>query len=247
MTDFDSTWVQGIRTLLQQGLFAKAVAHTERALRCPGNDTNGRLVQLHGLTLYINGEHDAARHAFESTLLLSPLTAESLLALADLYIKNSQQKDACVSLNILVEDIDTVPEELLPRIAGLLGKVGETRKALFVCYRVIDNDPDCDEAIFASAHYMRKLGYAPKAVIGMMRRAVSLAPDNCNYRRSLAATLSINGDIKAAYELFTSISTDDICCKNCLQLMANVFEQFGDTERLAECQGRLFEIDSSAS
>ena len=102
-------------------------------------------------------------------------------------------------------------------------------------------------AIFAAAHYMRKLGYAPNAVICMMRRAVSLAPDNCNYRRSLAAALSINGEIEAAYSLFTSISTDNICCKNCLKLMANVFEQFGDSERLAECQGRLFEIDSGAS
>ena len=149
--NFDSTWVQSVRTLLQQGHFAEAVAHTGRALRSPGNDTNGRLVQLHGLTLYVHGEHEAARDALESALLLSPLTAESLLALADLYIKNSQQKDACVSLNILVEDIDTVPTELLPRIAGLLGKVGEIRKALFVCYRVVDNDPDCDEAIFAAA------------------------------------------------------------------------------------------------
>jgi thioredoxin-like negative regulator of GroEL len=94
---------------------------------------------------------------------------------------------------------------------------------------------------------MRKLGYAPNAVICMMRRAVSLAPDNCDYRRSLAAALSINGEIEAAYSLFTSISTDDICCKSCLKLMANVFEQFGDSERLAECQGRLFEIDSGAS
>ena len=245
--NFDSTWVQSVRTLLQQGHFAEAVAHTGRALRSPGNDTNGRLVQLHGLTLYVHGEHEAARDALESALLLSPLTAESLLALADLYIKNNQQKDACVSLNILVEDIDTVPTELLPRIAGLLGKVGEIRKALFVCYRVVDNDPDCDEAIFAAAHYMRKLGYAPNAVICMMRRAVSLAPDNCDYRRSLAAALSINGEIEAAYSLLTSISTDDICCKNCLKLMANVFEQFGDSERLAECQGRLFEIDSGAS
>ena len=247
MADFDLTWAKSVRSLLKQGLFAEAVAHTKHALRCPGNDTNGRLVQLHGLTLYVNGEHDAARNAFESALLLSPLTAESLLALADLYDKNSQQKDACVSLNILVEDINTVPAELLPRIAGLLGKVGETRKALFVCYRIVDNDSDCDEAIFAAAHYMRKLGYSPKAVIGMMRRAVSLAPDNCNYRRSLAATLSINGDIKAAYSLFRSISSDDICCRNCLQLMANVFKEFGDSERLAECKERLFEIDSSAS
>ena len=106
--NFDSTWVQSVRTLLQQGHFAEAVAHTGRALRSPGNDTNGRLVQLHGLTLYVHGEHEAARDALESALLLSPLTAESLLALADLYIKNSQQKDACVSLNILVEDLSLI-------------------------------------------------------------------------------------------------------------------------------------------
>ena len=42
--NFDSTWVQSVRTLLQQGHFAEAVAHTGRALRSPGNDTNGRLV-----------------------------------------------------------------------------------------------------------------------------------------------------------------------------------------------------------
>jgi tetratricopeptide (TPR) repeat protein len=242
----DLTWIQGVRALLQQGDYSEAVALTERALAEPGNETNGRLTQLHGLTLYVNGDCEAALAEFESALLLSPLTSESFLALADLYIKNDQHEDARVSLNILVEEVDTVPPELFPRIAGLLGCVGETRKALFICYRVIDNDPDRDEAIFAAAHYMRKLGYAPKPVIGMMRRAVSLAPDNCTYRRSLAAALTMSGDIEGAYSLFTSLSSKEVCCKSCLQLMIDVFEKFGDWERLRDCQKRLLEIDSTA-
>jgi hypothetical protein len=93
---------------------------------------------------------------------------------------------------------------------------------------------------------MRKLGYAPKPVIGMMRRAVSLAPDNCTYRRSLAAALTMSGDIRSAYSLFASLSSKEICCKSCLQLMMNVFENFGDWERLHDCQKRLLEIDSTA-
>lgn len=245
-TGSDLTWVEGIRTLLRQGAYSEAVARTEQALAEPGNETNGRLTQLHGLTLYVNGDHQAALAEFESALLLSPLTSESFLALADLYIKKDQHEDARVSLNILVEDVDTVPPELFPRIAGLLGRVGETRKALFICYRVIDNDPDCDEAIFAAAHYMRKLGYAPKPVIGMMRRAASLAPDNCTYRRSLAAALTMSGDIEGAYSLFTSLSSKEVCCKSCLQLMMDVFEKSGDWERLRDCQKRLLEIDSTA-
>ena len=238
--------VQEIRDLLRQGAYSEAVARTEQALAIPGNETNGRLTQLHGLTLYVNGNCDAALAEFESALLLSPLTSESFLALADLYIKRDQLEDAKVSLSILVENVDTVPPELFPRIAGLLGCVGETRKALFICYRVIDNDPDCDEAIFAAAHYMRKLGYAPKPVIGMMRRAVSLAPDNCTYRQSLATALTTSGDTQGAYTLFASLSSKDICCKKCLQLMMNVFEKFGDWERLRDCQERLLEIDSTA-
>ncbi|HBU37202.1 MAG TPA: hypothetical protein DEB70_05295, partial [Planctomycetaceae bacterium] len=134
-TGSELTWIEGIRTLLQQGAFAEAVVRTEQALAEPGNEKNGRLTQLHGLTLYVNGDHEEARAEFESALLLSPLTSESFLALADLYIKNDQQEDARVSLNILVEDVDTVPPELFPRIAGLLGRIGETRKALFICYR----------------------------------------------------------------------------------------------------------------
>ncbi len=238
--------VQEIRDLLRQGAYSEAVARTEQALALPGNETNGRLRQLHGLTLYVNGNFNAALAEFESALLLSPLTSESFLALADLYIKRDQLEDAKVSLNILVENVDTVPPELFPRTAGLLGCVGETRKALFICYRVIDNDPDCDEAIFAAAHYMRKLGYAPKPVIGMMRRAVSLAPDNCTYRRSLAAALTMSGDIKGAYSLFAKLSSKEVCCKSCLQLMMDVFENFGDWERLRDCQKRLLEIDSTA-
>ena len=184
-TGSDLTWVEGIRTLLRQGAYSEAVARTEQALAEPGNETNGRLTQLHGLTLYVNGDHEAALAEFESALLLSPLTSESFLALADLYIKKDQHEDARVSLNILVEDVDIVPPELLPRIAGLLGCVGETRKALFICYRVIDNDPDCDEAIFMLLITCAARYALP--VIGMMRRAASLAPDNCTYRRSLAA------------------------------------------------------------
>lgn len=245
-TGSDLTWFEGIRTLLRQGAYSEAVARTEQALAEPGNKTNGRLTQLHGLTLYVNGDHEAALAEFESALLLTPLTSESFLALADLYIKKDQHEDARVSLTILVDDVDIVPPELLPRIAGLLGCVGETRKALFICYRVIDNDPDCDEAIFAAAHYMRKLGYAPKPVIGMMRRAVSLAPDNCTYRRSLAAALTMSGDIKGAYSLFASLSSKEVCCKSCLHLMMNVFENFGDWERLRDCQKRLLEIDRTA-
>ena len=51
-TGSDLTWIQGVRTLLQQGDYAEAIALTERALAEPGNETNGRLTQLHGLTLY---------------------------------------------------------------------------------------------------------------------------------------------------------------------------------------------------
>jgi tetratricopeptide (TPR) repeat protein len=247
MSGSSSNLALDIRELLQQGNVTQAIRLTEAALAEPGNETNGRVVQLHGLTLFVHGDYEAALSALESALLLSPLTAESLTVLANLYVKFGKTEDARVSLNILVEDIHNIPSELLSQIADLLGRVGEPRKALSVCYRLIDNDPDCDAAIFSAAHYMHRVGCAPRQVIAMMRRAFSLDPKNCTYRRALASALAVHGDIQSAYSLFASISIDEICCCNCLRIMNNIFEKFGDWERLQESQRRLLEIESSAS
>ena len=58
--------------------------------------------------------------------------------------------------------------------------------------------------------------------------------------------VTICGDVEGAYSLFISLSSKEVCCKSCLQLMIDVFEKFGDLERLRDCQKRLLEIDSTA-
>lgn len=220
-----------------RGMEAAAVARSQLAER----PDDGRFVQLLGLAWYADGQRKSARHAFETALFLAPLTQESLFALADLYATEGRRNDAHVSLSLLAEKSD-LSADLLPRVAALLGRIGDPRAALQLCRRAAERDPDCDEALFGAAFYMRRLNFPPEMVAALLRRAVRLDSECCLYRRTLAGVLTSMNEIGEAYELYRTVAPEQVCCAGCLRMMVEVFDRSGDEDRRDACTARLQQL-----
>jgi tetratricopeptide (TPR) repeat protein len=224
------------RRALVDGRADEAVACARRELSQHPED--GRPVQLLGLAWFAEGRTRSARAAFETALLLSPLWPESLLALAELYVVLKRTRDALTLLTLLAERTD-VDLALLPRAAALFGRLGDARSALALCRRAIDRDPDCDEALFGAAFYMRRLGFPHEMTAAVLRRAVRLDPKCCLYRRTLAGVLTAMNEWSEAYELYRGLSPEQVCCAGCLRMMREVFDRVGDEARRDACALRL--------
>lgn len=224
-----------------RGTEAAAVAKTHLAQ----SPDDGRFIQLLGLAWYAEGRLRSARHAFETALFLAPLRAEALLALAEIYASLKRPRDARVSLTLLAERTD-LAAELLPRVAALAGRLGDPRLALALCRRSIELDPDCDEALFGAAYYMRRLEFPAEMIAAVLRRAVHLDPDCCLYRRTLASLLASMNELSEACELYRSIEPEQVCCRGCLQTMIEVFDRLGHPARRDACLARLERLQQEA-
>lgn len=199
---------------------------------------DGRDLQLQGLLWHDDGRPAAARAALESAMFLSPLEPEAWLALAEIYERLGRKDEARTAVAALVERTD-LAEELMPRVAALSGRLGDAKIALELCRRALMRDPDCDEALFGAACYMRKLNFPREMIAGLLRRAVRLDPNCCLYRRTLAGLLMSMNQSAEAYAHYRHVPTDNVCCPNCLRTMREVFDRAGDAQRRDAVDERL--------
>lgn len=222
--------------LYRSGRRAEAAAVLRDRLSQRTDD--GRDLQLQGLLWRDDGRSAAARAALESAMFLSPLEPDAWLALAEIYERTGRKDDARTAVAALVERTD-LAEELMPRVAALSGRLGDAKVALELCRRALVRDPDCDEALFGAACYMRTLNFPLEMVAGLLRRAVRLDPNCCLYRRTLANLLMSMNQSAEAYAHYRHVPTEQVCCAGCLRTMHEVFDRAGDIDRRDAVAERL--------
>jgi tetratricopeptide (TPR) repeat protein len=183
-----------------------------------------------GDTLHKIGESDRARSLLESAQLMVPLAVESELTLAEIYVAENENDLAVTLLSNLGIRPDSTCEVRL-RAARLLDQTGYVRSAWCVARKAVNESPDEAQAWFDLSVYMRGLRFPFHQFEAAARRAIFLAPDDVNFRVSLASVLALCGRDADAYQLVRSFGPREfqqVCCASCLESLKEIFESSGD-------------------
>lgn len=195
----------------------------------------GRLRQLQGLIYYKQGDVDAAIYAFESASLLIPLSASASTVLAECYLAINKPDLAYVIADFLKENETLKPEERL-LLAEICDRTGHCNEALQICRNLVQDEQDHPQAFYNLSYYLGRTGHPLNLIEATARKAISLDPDNVNYRVGLASLLIRTNNTNRAYSLIRHFDRNDfqqVSCHCCLLRMVELFEDFEDHERAA--------------
>jgi tetratricopeptide (TPR) repeat protein len=203
---------------------------------------DGRLWEFRGLTLLRTGDREGGCEALETAQVLVPLSPASRCALAECHAR-AGRRDLAENLYGQLAADPSCPSGLLPAVAAGLGALGCFRAALAACRELWRREPDCHEAIFGQAYYLRRLGAPLARIVDLVSRAHELAPGSSLYRVTLGSILAELDRRDEAYELLRGVDPGSIGCRGCLGRMRALFEQSGDEGRAESCRQRADSID----
>ncbi|MEC9091675.1 MAG: hypothetical protein VX438_03135 [Planctomycetota bacterium] len=205
----------------------------------------GRFIELRGIAYEQSSDIHHSLEDLERALVLVPLCPAGYFALAKCYLaleKNSLAKD---NLKFLLE-LPKTPTAMLPGVASVFGFLNEDELALRTCLREVKELPRSSEAWFRLAFYMERLEYSLERIEPVLRKAVSIDPNRFILRFSLMKCLSELGREQEAYEVVkghvTAQAVGSLCCRGCVQKLANVMRSSGDQLAFGFCQDRLEEL-----
>jgi len=228
MSVLEEQGLEKIRSLANSGDLTSAREAAELLLDRAAGD--GGVLQKTAVLLHEIGEVDRARSLLESAQLMVPLTAEAELTLAETYVTEGQESLALTLLsNVGIRPDSTC--ELRLRAARLLDQTGHVRSAWCVARKAVNETPDEAQAWFDLSIYMRGLRFPFHQFEAAARRAIFLAPDDVNFRVSLACVLARCGRDDDAHQLVRSFGPQElqqVCCAACLENLKEVFEAAGD-------------------
>lgn len=226
------------RDALDEGDFASALELSRAGLLRDGDHPG--LLQVFGLAAYQLNEPLDALEGLEGAGVVSPLSAPSRLALADLYLRFGRREAAASELLFLAEP-GRCPTPLMADLARLLGVLGAYRSAFKVCRRLTQLRPWYHPAHYGMAFYLAKLNRPAKA-IRHLRAAHALAPTALPYRVALAGALADAGEFAEACDLVRDVPADAIACPEVLKRLQGAAEVDGDVELAVRLRDRLREV-----
>lgn len=216
---------------LNEGALLNAKCIAEKGLRRHPDD--GELWQLLGIIAWQIKDFDTARNALETATCLTPLTAISQLALADVYLRDGYPESAR-AIYMHLADSDPCSISLLAQVAQGLGRLRAFAYAFAVCQRIIDQRPDHHAAHFGAAYYLGCLGRPVGEYLSYLRSAFELAPATISYRVSLARAYTRLGRNQDAADVARPIDPAAVGCRNARNCIAHAFETTGDVQRAAD-------------
>jgi tetratricopeptide (TPR) repeat protein len=230
--DFLSTGVERF----EAGDYREAAEIARQGIGSSPDD--GRLWQLYGLAQWSLGHLLQAREALERVSCLIPLNETAQCALADCYLRLGQPESARAIYTFLAEK-EVREHALLPAVAAGLGKLAEYEMALYVCRKIVQQQPNHHQALFGIAFYLNRLGAAPENLIPPLSLALKLAPHLLTYRLNLAFVFAELHRYAEAYALLQTVPLEAVRCPCWLQRMSDIFARVHDDVRQRTCQRQL--------
>lgn len=221
--------------LYRRGQSARAGDLARAALADDPED--GTLWQLDGLVRRDGGDFAGALASLETASLLVPLSPAARCGLAECYARLGRPELAGGLYRHLATD-PTTPTGLLPAVASGLGSIRDDEAALAVCRTLSRREPGHHQALFATAFYMKRLGYPAEVIVPVVAAAHELAPAFAPYRVLLASLLAALGRADEAYDVSREVSPDSTRCACCLAKMMTIFRAAGDDARADACRER---------
>ncbi|MEM7812807.1 MAG: hypothetical protein AAF532_15125 [Planctomycetota bacterium] len=207
----------------------------ERSLTDSPDD--GSLWELKGNILGRLGRPTAARKALERAATLIPLADTSWVAMAAALAEEGRADLAFSTVRTLFED-DSVEIDAICHAVELLAALGEFEFAIEAARRACDEQPDNPSGYHRLAVLCDRGGRPDNIIESLHRRAMSLAPEQIDYRIALATFFVGRRRLPCAYSVLKSLSTAQIAsvsCECCLKRLRDVFTLVGDRIRADAC------------
>jgi len=237
--------LQGAIDLFRQGLHYQALDQITQ-LHAVDPDA-GKAWELKGLIEDSLSWHNTSIHSLETATTLIPLSASGQYILAKNYLETGKTALAQSVFTILLQR-DDIPDRLLPALSSYLGRHSEMKHlALQACRKAVRRDPDQADSWLGMAHFMNQLGYPQRQVASVLRKAVSLDPENRHYRLALSNLLEHMGQFDEAYRVVKQISRSElqqIRCSSCLERLMAIFQDANDQMRYDICRNKLLQLQS---
>jgi tetratricopeptide (TPR) repeat protein len=201
---------------------------------------HGRAWELLGLAEHKRGNWTRAVDCLERASLLVPLCSLASVCLARGYARLGRRD---LSHDLLVELLsnDTLTLEALLAVAVGLDAVDQPGLAMDACRRAATLDPDAANPYYDMGYYAARCGYPASVSESLARRAISLDPACVRYRVGLASFLMRQSRRQDALELVKHFSAEEIttiACRSCVRRLGELYERFGDYQRMLNCQQR---------
>ncbi|QDV50669.1 tetratricopeptide repeat protein [Gimesia fumaroli] len=232
--------------LFRQGLHYQALDQISRLLNtCPNE---GKIWELKGLVEDSLSWRNTSIRSLETATTLIPISASGQYILAKNYLEIGKHALAKSVFSILLQRQD-LPDRLLPAISSYLGQYPElTYLALDACRKAVKRDPGCAESWLGMACFMGKLHYPKEQIANVLRKAVTLDPENRHYRIALSNVLEQSGKFDQAYRVVKEIKTSElnqIPCAACLKKLIRIFSLAEDNTRHEICSNKLKQLQST--
>lgn len=205
------------------------------------NPEDGAMWMHLGELLHRLQDFGEARDALETASMLVPLSVDAQLALADCYCRLGD-RDLAVFLYDAITANSSLAGEVLARVASALGSMNEHERALSVCRTLTSREPDCHEAYFGQAFYLRKLGAPFPDVEPLLLKAFELSPSMPLYRITLAALYAFLGRRQEAYDLLVDVEPSAVGCRCCITRVMSILSLHGDRVSLGHWAKQLNEV-----
>lgn len=231
--------------LFRQGAHYQALDQITQLLSA--DPDAGKAWELKGLIEDSLSWHNTSIHSLETATTLIPLSASGQYVLAKNYLETGKTDLALSVFTILLQRED-LPDRLLPALSSYLGRhPAMTHLALQACRTAIRRDPDQADSWLGLAHFMNQLNYPQRQVASVLRKAVSLDPENHHYRLALSRVLEDMGEPVEAYRVVKQISRSNlqqIDCPGCLEKLLAIFQDAHDQVRQEICRKQLSQLQS---
>lgn len=227
-------------SLFKQSLHYQSLEELTQLLKV--NPENGKAWELKGLIEDAIHWHKSSINSLETATTLIPISASGQYVLAKNYRETGKHSLARSVFSILLQRKD-IPETLLPAISSYLGQYPDlTHLALEACRKAVELDPECAESWFGVAYFMGKMGYPREHVANVLRKVVTIDPEQRHYRIALGNLLEQIGQSQEAYLVVKAIQKselNEIHCADCLQKLISIFSLAGDDSRHEICLKKL--------
>ncbi len=209
----------------------------------------GPLWRLRAAMLRRDGRQDEAFANVEEALALVPLEPEDLLILAEGYARAGLESSADDVFLALAARTD-LPCELWPRLYAGLCAVKRWQAALGVTRRAAQERPDDDQAYYAMAQALARLGRPVEMIVSVLWRAIDLNPADSRYRVLLAIQLVRQGKHRDAYGCVAELEPaayGELSCACCAWKLLRLCVTYGDAPRAAAFAAQLANISAPAT